>query len=159
SLFGTNIIPQPDDRIVGQFYFLRFMLGFFEGGFFPTVIFYLSTWFRPRDRARAIATFMAAIPVSSIIGSPLSALMLDLNLLGMPGWRWVFILQGVVPIVAGVVTLFFLPDRPEKASWLPEDEKTWLMGELAREQQGKVGHGHGWGGQVGLVLLMTLYYF
>ncbi|MGL4554978.1 MAG: MFS transporter [Gemmataceae bacterium] len=149
----------PDDPVVSQFYFLRFMLGLFEGGFFPTVIFYLSIWFRARDRARAIATFMAAIPVSSMVGAPLSGLMLDLNWLGLPGWRWVFILQGAVPVAVGFLTLFFLPDRPEKAGWLRDDEKTWLTGELAREQQGKVGHGHGWGGQVWLVLLMTLYYF
>lgn len=158
-LAGPPADGQAGNPQVTHFYFLRFMLGLFEGGFFPTVIFYLSIWFRARDRARAIATFMAAIPVSSMLGSPLSALMLNLNWFGLEGWRWVFILQGVVPIFVGFLTLFFLPDRPEKATWLHEDEKRWLMGELAREQEGKVGHGHGWGGQVWLVLMMTLYYF
>lgn len=157
--FVEYLTDQPDDPVVTQFYFLRFMLGLFEGGFFPAVILYLSIWFRAKDRARAIATFMAAIPVSSIIGLPISAALLDINWLGLQGWRWVFILQGVTPLLAGFVTLFFLPDRPEKATWLPPDEKAWLTGELAREQAGKVGHGHGWGGQVGVVLLMTLYYF
>src|SRR5690606_16556036 len=70
------------DPAVNQFYFLRFMLGFFEGGFFPSVILYLSLWFRPRDRAKAIATFMAAIPVSVIISSPVSGLILNINWLG-----------------------------------------------------------------------------
>src|SRR5262249_53068150 len=137
------LIPSiPGDRALSQFYFLRFMLGFFEGGFFPVVIFYLGLWFRPGDRARAIATFMAAIPVSSMLGSPLSGLMLKLEWLDLPGWRWVFILQGAAPILAGFVTLFFLPDRPEKADWLPPDEKGWLVGELAREQMGHRSGGH-----------------
>ena len=143
-----------------SFYFLRFMLGLFEGGFFPSVILYLSLWFRPRDRGRAIATFMAAIPVSSMLGSPLSGAMLQLDWFGLPGWRWVFILQGAVPMLAGIVTLFFLPNRPQDAAWLPEDEKGWLVQELAGEQEARKGHGHlGWLGQAGVVLLMTGYYF
>jgi MFS family permease len=154
-----STVMQPDDQVVAQFYLLRFMLGFFEGGFFPSVIFYLSLWFRPRDRARAIATFMSAIPVASMVGSPLSGLMLHINWMGLPGWRWVFILQGVAPILAGFATLFFLPDRPEVAPWLPQDEKGWLVGELAKDQAGKTGHGHGWGSQWLIVLLLTAYYF
>jgi sugar phosphate permease len=156
-----SILPSiPGDVALSQFYFLRFMLGFFEGGFFPVVILYLSLWFRPRDRARAIATFMSAIPVSSMLGSPLSGLMLQLDWLDLPGWRWVFILQGIAPILAGFVTLFFLPDRPEKADWLLPDEKSWLVGELAREQHGHKAHGHfTWLGQAGIVLLLTGYYF
>lgn len=156
-----NVFPHlPGDATVTQFYFLRFMLGFFEGGFFPSVILYLSLWFRPRDRARAIATFMSAIPVSSMLGSPISGMMLQIHWFDMPGWRWVFILQGVVPILAGFVTLFFLPNRPQSATWLPADEKDWLVGELEREQQAKTAHGHfGWLGQAWVVLLMTAYYF
>src|SRR5262245_66387218 len=85
-----------------QFFFLRFMLGFFEGGFFPSVIVYLTLWFRPQDRAKAIATFMSAIPVSLAMGSPLSGALLKVNWLNLPGWRWIFILQGFVPVLAGV---------------------------------------------------------
>jgi sugar phosphate permease len=145
---------------VRQFYFLRFLLGFFEGGFFPSVILYLSLWFRPRDRARAIATFMAAIPCSNLIGSPISAAMLKIDWFDLPGWRWIFILQGIVPILAGVATLFFLPDRPSTASWLRGEEQDWLLGELHREHLGKQAHGHfAWFGQAGLVLLLTGYYF
>lgn len=148
------------DPIVRQFYFLRFMLGFFEGGFFPSVILYLSLWFPPRDRARAIATFMSAIPISSMLGSPISGLMLNLHLYDLPGWRWIFILQGAVPILAGFVTLFFLPNRPRDASWLPLDEKTWLIAELDREHATRQTHGHfNWLGQAWVVLLMTGFYF
>jgi len=152
--------PPADGKVVAQFYFLRFMLGLFEGGFFPAVIMYLSIWFRPRDRSRAIAAFMSAIPVSLLLGTPLSELLMrNVEWYGLPGWRWVYIIQGVVPILAGVVTLWFLPDRPEKATFLAPDEKAWLVEELARDQAAKSGHGHGWGGQTGVVLLMTLYYF
>jgi sugar phosphate permease len=143
-----------------QFYFLRFMLGFFEGGFFPSVIVYLSHWFRPEDRAKAIASFMSAIPLSSMLGVPLSALLLDVHWLGLPGWRWIFILQGVAPVLAGVATLFFLPDRPHKAKWLPPEERDWLEAELERERQSKKGHGHGaWVHHLGMVLLLTVVYF
>jgi ACS family tartrate transporter-like MFS transporter len=158
---GTDpaTVLQPDTRVVAQFYFLRFMLGFFEGGFFPAVIMYLSIWFRPQDRGRAIATFMAAIPVALMLGTPLSELILRVEWFDLAGWRWVYILQGIVPILAGIVTIWLLPDRPEKAKWLPAEEKIWLVGELADEQSSKKGHGHSWGGQVGIVLLLTLFYF
>src|SRR5262249_23624239 len=108
----------------------------------------------------AIATFMSAIPISSALGSPLSGVLLNVEWFDLPGWRWVFILQGAVPIAAGFATLFFLPNRPQDATWLPEDEKTWLVGELASEQAKKKGHGHmDWLGQAWIVLLLTGYYF
>jgi ACS family tartrate transporter-like MFS transporter len=143
-----------------QFYFFRFMLGFFEGGFFPSVIVYLSHWFRTEDRAKAIASFMAAIPLSSMLGLPLSGLLLNVHWLGLPGWRWIFILEGVLPVLAGFVTLFFLPDRPARAKWLPGDEREWLVAELEREHKGKQNQGHwAWVHHLGLVLLLTVSYF
>jgi sugar phosphate permease len=143
-----------------QFYFFRFMLGFFEGGFFPSVIFYLSFWFRDKDRAKAIAGFMAAIPLSSMLGVPASGLLLGVNWFGLPGWRWILILEGIAPILAGVATLFFLPDRPAQAKWLPADERDWLMAELDREHKAKQSHGHGvWVHHLGMVLLLTCVYF
>jgi ACS family tartrate transporter-like MFS transporter len=153
--------PGPlDQLVVRQFYFFRFLLGFFEGGFFPSVILYLSLWFRPEDRARAIAGFMAAIPLSSLIGIPISGLLLELNWFDLPGWRWIFILQGALPVLAGFATLFCLPDRPEHARWLPEDERRYLVAALHREQQHKQAHGFSsWSGQLGTVLLLTLVYF
>jgi sugar phosphate permease len=143
-----------------QFYFFRFMLGFFEGGFFPSVIFYLSYWFRYQDRAKAIAGFMAAIPLSSMLGVPVSGLLLGVNWFGVSGWRWILILEGVAPFLAGFATLFFLPDRPAQAKWLPADERNWLMTELDQEHKAKQIHGHWvWLNHFGMVLLLTLVYF
>jgi sugar phosphate permease len=143
-----------------QFYFFRFTLGFFEGGFFPSVIVYLSHWFRGADRSKAIASFMAAIPISSMLGNPLSGLLLRVHWFDLPGWRWIFILEGIVPILAGFATLFFLPDRPAKAKWLPAEERAWLVDELDREHKAKQGHGHWvWIHHLGMVLLLTLVYF
>ena len=144
-----------------QFYFFRFMLGFFEGGFFPSVILYLSLWFPTRDRAKAIATFMSAIPISSMIGLPLCGLMLQINWGGLPGWRWVFYLQGLAPVVAGFATLFLLPNRPQDADWIPDDEKRYLLDELAKESHGKSKH-MDLGvifSNLGIVLLLTMVYF
>jgi sugar phosphate permease len=121
-----------------QFYFWRFMLGFFEGGFFPAVIVYLSIWFRSRDRARAIAVFMAASPLAMSLGSVVSSLLLDVRWLDLPGWRWIFIIEGIIPVLAGVAVLWFLPDRPSVAAWLPSDERAWLEAELARERDMKL---------------------
>jgi len=149
-----------EDPAVNQFYALRFLLGFFEGGFFPSVIFYLSLWFRPQDRAKAIATFMAAIPLSVSLGNPTSGLLLKANWFGLPGWRWVFILEGIAPIFAGFLTIFFLPDRPEKARWLPPEERDWLVNTLSNEERSKRAHGaSAWLPHLGFVLLLTAVYF
>jgi sugar phosphate permease len=146
--------------VARQYCLLRFLLGFFEGGFFPSVILYLSLWFRTEDRAKAVAAFMAAIPASSLIGSPISGLMLQIDWGGLAGWRWIFILQGLAPIAAGFVTFFYLPDRPQQVGWLPPEEKAWLIAELEREAALKKRHGHwDWLGQAGTVLLMTAFYF
>jgi MFS family permease len=156
ATFVNNLHDSPKE----QFYVVRFMLGFFEGGFFPSVIVYLSLWFRPADRAKAIAGFMAAIPISSMIGLPISGLLLGVHWFGLPGWRWIFILEGVAPILAGIATLFMLPDRPSAARWLRSDEREWLAGELAAEDVAKQKHAAGaWRHHLGLVLLLTLVYF
>lgn len=156
----TNYIAQLPTNAAYQFYFFRFMLGFFEGGFFPTVIVYLSYWFRGPDRAKAIACFMVAIPFSSAVGIPVSGLLLDANWFGLAGWRWVFLLEGVVPIFAGIATLFFLPNRPQDATWLPDDERNWLQAELDAEHRAKQGQSHwAWMHHIGMVGLLTLVYF
>ena len=159
SLFGW--LPAfHDDPSVRQFYFLRFLLGFFEGGFYPSVILYLSLWFRPRDRARALAAFMAAGPLALAVGAPLSGLIREIHWFDLPGWRWIFFLQGVVPILAGVATLFFFPNRPQDAAWLSPEERDWLVGELQHETEARKKHGMGaWINQAGVVLLLTAYYF
>jgi ACS family tartrate transporter-like MFS transporter len=158
---AAQFINRLHESPVHQFYFFRFMLGLFEGGFFPSVIVYLSHWFRTEDRAKAIAAFMAAIPLSSVLGSPLSGLILKhVGWWGLPGWRWIFILEGIVPILAGFATLFFLPDRPAKAKWLSAEERDWLVAELDREHKAKQGHGHwDWVHHLGMVLLLTIVYF
>lgn len=118
-----------------QFYWLRFLLGAAEAGFFPGIIVYLSHWFRYEDRGKAIALFMSALPISNLIGSPISGLILDrINWWGMAGWRWVFILEGIPAVIFGIITLFYLTDWPHEARWLPEDERQWLVGELHREK-------------------------
>jgi ACS family tartrate transporter-like MFS transporter len=116
-----------------EFNIIRFMLGFAEGGFFPAVIVYLTHWFRPEDRAKTVAMFMAAIPASNAIGAPIAGLLLKLDWLGIPGWRWLLILEGIPALLFGVITWFYLTDRPRHAKWLTEDERNWIQDELARE--------------------------
>jgi len=120
-----------------QFYIIRFLLGAAEAGFFPGIIVYLSHWFRYQDRAKAVALLMTAVPVSNIIGSPISGLLMKVNWLGMPGWRWMFILEGAPAIILGIITLFYLTDWPQQAKWLPEDEKRWLIETLEEENRAK----------------------
>lgn len=117
-----------------QFYLIRFLLGAAEAGFFPGIIVYLSHWFRYQDRAKAVAFLMAAISVSNIVGSPLSGFLLKINWLGIEGWRWMFILEGVPAIVFGVITLFYLTDWPHQAKWLPDKERDWLVRSLEAEK-------------------------
>jgi MFS transporter, ACS family, tartrate transporter len=120
-----------------QFYVVRFLVGAAEAGFLPGVIVYLTHWFRYQDRAKAVAFFYAANPLSYVIGSPLAGLLLGLSWLGMRGWRWLFIIEGIPAVVVGVITIWYLTDRPEQAHWLPADEKSWIMTELQREKDAK----------------------
>jgi ACS family tartrate transporter-like MFS transporter len=119
-----------------QFYVLRFILGLAEAGFFPGIVVFLAHWFRYEDRAKAKSLFMIGIPIGTVIGLPISrTIMESVNWGGLEGWRWVFILEGVPSVIFGVVTFFYLTDRPSEAKWLPEDEKRWIMGELERERR------------------------
>jgi MFS family permease len=120
-----------------QFYIVRFLLGVAEAGFFPGIIVYISHWFRYQDRAKAVAMLMTAVSVSQIVGSPISGLLLKINWLGMEGWRWMFILEGIPAVIFGVVTIFYLTDWPHQAKWLPEDEKQWLIKTLEEENKKK----------------------
>ncbi len=116
-----------------QFYWLRFLLGAAEAGFFPGVLVYLSHWFRAEDRARAFALFMLAVPISNVIGAPVSGLLLGAHWGGLAGWRWLFLLEGLPAVLLGVATIFVLTDRPAQARWLSADERAHLEAELARE--------------------------
>ncbi len=122
-----------------QFYWIRLLLGAAEAGFFPGIIVYFSHWFRYQDRGKAVALFMAAIPISNIIGSPLSGLILKVSWFGLAGWRWLFILEGAPAIVFGIITIFYLTDWPHQARWLPGGEHEWITSELEREKEAKMG--------------------
>jgi MFS transporter, ACS family, tartrate transporter len=120
-----------------QFYLVRFFIGAAEAGFFPAVIVYLSHWFRSGDRAKAIARFCAANPLSFVIGSPLAGYLLGISWFGLRGWRWLFILEGIPAILVGVVAIFYLTDWPRQAKWLSSDEREWIAAQLSEEQQAK----------------------
>ena len=120
-----------------QFNIIRFLLGLAEGGFFPAVVVYLTHWFRQEDRAKAVAMFMAAIPASAVIGGPIAGLLLNLNWLGVTGWRWLLILEGLPAMLGGIATLLYLTDWPRDARWLSPAEREWIDEELDRENRTK----------------------
>ncbi len=125
---------------VSQLYVARFLLGLAEAGYFPGIVLYLTYWFPQRERAQAIALFMTGIPVTSILGAPVSGLILDhVHWLGVSSWRWLLILEGSPAIACGVLTYFLLPSRPPEAKFLAADEKEWIRAELEREEHQKLG--------------------
>lgn len=118
------------------FYVLRFLLGVAEAGFFPGIIYYLCDWFPQKQRARAVSWFMTAIPLSTVIGGPLAGLLLGMDgQLGLAGWQWLFLVEGLPAVLLGFVVYFFLDDKPEDARWLGTEEKAWLVREIRSEQQ------------------------
>lgn len=131
--------------VVGPYslYVMRFLLGAAEAGFFPGVLLYLTYWLPSAYRARMVAIFMVAIPAANFIGSPLSGLLLSLDgWLGMRGWHWLFILEGIPAVLLGIACLFVLTDRPEQARWLNDEQRNWLTGRLAEEAAKKTAIGH-----------------
>jgi ACS family tartrate transporter-like MFS transporter len=132
--WGIIVVIMGGLQNVTQLYILRFLLGVAEAGFFPGVILYLSRWFLGRDSAKAISMFMLAIPISYMIGAPLSGAISDnVFWLGLSSWRWIFILEGIPSIIGGIVCLKILPDKPDSVSWLTDEEKTWLDASLKEE--------------------------
>ena len=117
-----------------QLYLARFLLGAAEAGFFPGVIVYLSHWFIQEDRAKATSNFMAAIPVSLVIGSPVAGWILGYNWFGIEGWRWLFFLEGNPSILLSAVAFFFLTDRPSQARWLTAVQRQWISRKLEQEK-------------------------
>ena len=118
-----------------SFYVLRFLLGLAEAGFFPGIILYLSYWFPSNHRSAVTAMFMAAAPAAGFIGSPISAALMQLDgLMGLRGWQWLFLLEGLPALVLGLITFRFLTDRPAVANWLTADEREWLVSAIQEEQ-------------------------
>lgn len=119
-----------------SFYGFRFLLGVAEAGFFPGIIYYLTWWYPARERARAYAWFLAAIPICGVIGGPISGALLGLDgAMGLTGWQWLFLLEGIPSILVGLLVLKFLPDRPSDARWLTALEQEALERELAAERE------------------------
>jgi ACS family tartrate transporter-like MFS transporter len=125
------------------YFTLRFLLGMCEAGFFPGVIFYLTLWLPSVYRARAVSLFMLGIPISSIIGAPISGALLNIDALGLDGWQWLFIMEAVPAILLAGVVAFYLTDWPSLAKWLRDDERQWLKARLDLENQRKVEAGNG----------------
>ena len=120
-----------------SFYTLRFLLGAAEAGLFPGVLYYLSHWYPQKHRARAISAFMTAIPVTGLVGGPMSAALLRLNgWHGLTGWQWLFLVEGLPAVVLGMIAFFYLSDCPEDARWLPAEERQWLVKVLETERKG-----------------------
>jgi MFS transporter, ACS family, tartrate transporter len=146
-----------------SFYILRFLLGVAEAGFFPGIILYLSYWFPARRRAQVVSLFMAAAPISVVLGSPLSGALLELHgIFGLHGWQWMFLLEAVPAVVLGFVVLVYMTDRPEKATWLKDDEREWLVNVMNAEHAAKAATAaHSiWRGLADMrVLALSLIYF
>lgn len=146
-----------------SFYILRFLLGVAEAGFFPGIILYLTYWYPAEYRARFLAAFAVAVPVSTVIGAPISGLLLGLDgMMGLRGWQWLFIIEGIPSVLLGIVTWFYLTDKPAKATWLTAEQKAWLSSRLDSEVAAKQAARHLSLGQAlasPRVLTLSLVYF
>jgi MFS family permease len=144
-----------------MFYILRFLLGVAEAGFFPGVLYLLTLWFPKDYRGRMVGLFMIFSALANAIGAPIGGMLLDLDgMMGLAGWEWVFLATGIPAVIAGIVTLFYLDDTPEKAKFLDQEEKRWLADRLARENAGMDQHSdNGFKALINpTVLLMALCY-
>jgi D-galactonate transporter len=130
-------------RSATGFYVLRFVLGIVESGFFPGVVLYLTYWYTRQHRAKMVAAFMAANPVSGVIAGPISGAILAFasGAGGLRAWQWLFLIEGIPSILAGVVTIFYLDDNPSKAKWLTGDERGLLLDRLQKEEDAKRSEG------------------
>lgn len=135
---ATSMIGGPH-----SFYVMRFLLGISEAGFFPGVLFYLTFWFPREHRTRIIARFMISLPIAAAIGGPISSFVLQAfdGALGLPGWRWIFIIEGLPAVLLGFVTYRVLLDKPADARWLKPEERTWLQAKIDKELSEDQAHG------------------
>jgi ACS family tartrate transporter-like MFS transporter len=124
---------------VHQLYAARFFLGLAEAGYFPGIVLYLTYWFPQRERAQAIALLLTGLPVASIVGAPISGLILDhAHWLGVSSWRWLLVVEGLPAIACGLLTYFSLPNCPAEAKFLTSEEKEWIQAKLRHEEQQKL---------------------
>ena len=130
-------------RSATSFYVLRFVLGIVESGFFPGVILYLTYWYTRQHRAKMVAAFMTAIPLSGVLAGPISGAILAFaaDAGGLRAWQWLFLLEGIPSILAGAVTVFFLDNNPSRAKWLTSEERGLLLDRLEREEATKRSEG------------------
>jgi len=144
-----------------SFYALRFLLGLAEAGFFPGIVLYLTYWIPARERARNGALFMMAAPVAMLVGAPLSEALLGLDgRLGLAGWQWLFLIEGLPAVLLGVLALVVLTDQPEQATWLDPEGRAWLGEQMALERNARVAHGGSWRSLLDRkLLLLCLFYF
>jgi MFS transporter, ACS family, tartrate transporter len=164
-LVTWGIISGCTALVVGEYSFfsVRFLLGLAEAGFFPGIILYLTWWFPSFYRSRIVAIFMAAIPVSNILGSLVSGVLLSLHgLWGLTGWQWLFIIEAMPAVVLGVAFYLYMTDRPEHADWLEPEQRDWLIARLAAERAQREAIRHYSLGEAlrdRRVLLLSLVYF
>lgn len=124
-----------------SFYVVRFLLGIAEAGFFPGIIFYMTLWFPASYRARVVGLFMFAVPVSTVIGSPMSGYLLNLHgALGLEGWQWIFLVEALPALVMAAAVFFYLTNTPSEARWLNVEEKSWLRDRLDAERENREAH-------------------
>jgi D-galactonate transporter len=141
--WGTVAVAMGFVRTVHQLYVVRFLLGLAEAGYFPGIVLYLSYWFPRRERAQPLALILVGLPIASIVGGPISGLILDhVHWLGISSWRWLLVLEGLPAIVGGVLTYFLLPNRPAEAKFLTTEEKEYIRADLLREEQQKLEQHH-----------------
>lgn len=123
-------------RMPMHFYVLRFLLGLAEAGFFPGIIYYMTQWFPATQRARATSRFTIAVPLSGVLGGVVGGYLLGLDgKMGLAGWQWLFLLEGLPSVIFGVIALWYLTDKPADAHWLTESQRTWLQNRMQREHE------------------------
>jgi ACS family tartrate transporter-like MFS transporter len=164
-MIGWGLVSMAMMFVVGPWSFslMRILLGVAEAGFFPGMVLYLTYWIPTEERARTGALFMTAAPVAVLVGAPVSEALLALDgWLGLAGWQWLFIVEGLPAVVLGVIALGFLTDRPEQAEWLEPRQREWLSQRMARERAERAAHHTGSELRAllnGRVLLVCFIYF
>src|SRR5215472_11559309 len=162
-LWGITSMAMMLVKTATWFYILRFLLGSFEAGLLPGVILYLTYWFPARRRAQMVAWFLTSIPLSTILGGPISGWVMDAmgGRAGLANWQWLFLLEGIPSILVGILALIIVVDKPAKASWLSESEKNLVLADLEvdRRQGGSREHGIGQALKLPRVWLLTIIHF